>query len=105
MSNSRRVIAFSKASSPGRPSRPLAPDIPIRERVMAGLARAREEGIKLGRRPIEEADAKKAAAIRTYYSSVVQARRLQTADAAAVHERVQKTPRYSSAENPALPPF
>jgi DNA invertase Pin-like site-specific DNA recombinase len=35
----------------------------IRERVMAGLARAREEGTKLGRRPIEEADAKKAAAI------------------------------------------
>ena len=31
----------------------------IRERVMAGLARAREEGTKLGRRPIEEADAKK----------------------------------------------
>ena len=37
----------------------------IRERVMAGLARAREEGIKLGRRPIEEADAKKAQAVRS----------------------------------------
>ena len=36
----------------------------IRERVMAGLARAREEGTKLGRRRIEDADAKKAAAIR-----------------------------------------
>jgi DNA invertase Pin-like site-specific DNA recombinase len=36
----------------------------IRERVLAGLARAREEGIKLGRRRIEDADAKKAAAIR-----------------------------------------
>jgi len=35
----------------------------IRERVMAGLARAREEGIKLGRRRIEDADAKKARAI------------------------------------------
>jgi hypothetical protein len=30
---------------------------------MAGLARAREEGTKLGRRRIEEADAKKARAI------------------------------------------
>ena len=31
----------------------------IRERVMSGLARAREEGTKLGRRSIEETDAKK----------------------------------------------
>ena len=36
----------------------------IRERVMAGLARAREEGTKLGRRPLEEADAQKAATVR-----------------------------------------
>lgn len=36
----------------------------IRERVMAGLARAREDGTKLGRKPIEEADAKKTSAIR-----------------------------------------
>jgi DNA invertase Pin-like site-specific DNA recombinase len=35
----------------------------IRERVMAGLARAREEGIKLGRRRLEDADAKKARAV------------------------------------------
>ena len=35
----------------------------IRERVMSGLARAREEGIKLGRRRLEDADAKKARAI------------------------------------------
>jgi DNA invertase Pin-like site-specific DNA recombinase len=35
----------------------------IRERVMAGLARAREEGTKLGRRHIEDADPKKARAV------------------------------------------
>lgn len=40
----------------------------IRERVMAGLARAKEEGIKLGRKRIEETDAKKVAAIRTLLS-------------------------------------
>lgn len=37
----------------------------IRERVLAGLARAREEGTKLGRRRIEETDAAKVATIRT----------------------------------------
>ena len=31
----------------------------IRERVMAGLARARSEGKKLGRRPVEQAKARK----------------------------------------------
>jgi DNA invertase Pin-like site-specific DNA recombinase len=36
----------------------------IRERVMAGLARARAEGTKLGRRRIEATDANKAKAIR-----------------------------------------
>ena len=36
----------------------------IKERVMAGLARAREEGKRLGRKPIEMADAKKAAKVR-----------------------------------------
>ena len=36
----------------------------IRERVLAGLARAKAQGTKLGRRRIEEADAKKVAAIR-----------------------------------------
>lgn len=35
----------------------------IRERVMAGLARAKAEGTKLGRRKIEETDATKAKAI------------------------------------------
>ena len=48
----------------------------IRERVMAGLARAREEGIKLGRRPIEEADAKKAAAIRALLARKTGIRRI-----------------------------
>jgi DNA invertase Pin-like site-specific DNA recombinase len=36
----------------------------IRERVMAGLARARAEGTKLGRKRLEEADRQKAEAIR-----------------------------------------
>jgi DNA invertase Pin-like site-specific DNA recombinase len=36
----------------------------IRERVLAGLARAREEGTKLGRKPLEDTDAAKVAAIR-----------------------------------------
>jgi DNA invertase Pin-like site-specific DNA recombinase len=37
----------------------------IRERVMAGLARAREEGITLGRKRIEDTDATKVSTIRT----------------------------------------
>ncbi len=48
----------------------------IRERVMAGLARAREEGIKLGRRPLEEADAKKAAAVRAMLAEGTGIRRI-----------------------------
>jgi DNA invertase Pin-like site-specific DNA recombinase len=36
----------------------------IRERVLSGLARAREEGTKLGRKPLEDTDAAKVAAIR-----------------------------------------
>ena len=36
----------------------------IRERVMSGLARARANGTALGRRKIEDASPKKAAAIR-----------------------------------------
>jgi DNA invertase Pin-like site-specific DNA recombinase len=48
----------------------------IRERVMAGLARAREDGTKLGRRPIEEADAKKAAAIRSSLAGKIGIRRI-----------------------------
>jgi DNA invertase Pin-like site-specific DNA recombinase len=36
----------------------------IRERVLSGLARAKAEGIQLGRRRLEETDAKKVAAIR-----------------------------------------
>jgi DNA invertase Pin-like site-specific DNA recombinase len=36
----------------------------IRERVLAGLARAREQGTQLGRRRLEDTDAKKVAAIR-----------------------------------------
>ncbi len=37
----------------------------IRERVLAGLARAREEGTQLGRRRLEDTDARKVAAIRS----------------------------------------
>jgi DNA invertase Pin-like site-specific DNA recombinase len=36
----------------------------IRERVRAGIARARDQGTKLGRRRIEETDATKVTAIR-----------------------------------------
>jgi DNA invertase Pin-like site-specific DNA recombinase len=36
----------------------------IRERVLSGLARAKAEGVQLGRRRLEETDAKKVAAIR-----------------------------------------
>jgi DNA invertase Pin-like site-specific DNA recombinase len=36
----------------------------IRERVMAGLARARKDGTRLGRKPLEDTDAAKVAAIR-----------------------------------------
>ena len=48
----------------------------IRERVMAGLARAREDGTKLGRRPIEVADAKKAASVRALLASGTGVRRI-----------------------------
>ena len=48
----------------------------IRERVMAGLARAREEGTKLGRKRIEEADGKKAAAIRSALAAKMGIRRI-----------------------------
>ena len=48
----------------------------IRERVMAGLSRARAEGIKLGRRRIEDSDAKKAAAIRTALKARTGVRRI-----------------------------
>jgi DNA invertase Pin-like site-specific DNA recombinase len=48
----------------------------IRERVMAGLARAREDGIRLGRKPIEIADAKKATAIRAALASKIGVRRI-----------------------------
>jgi len=37
----------------------------IRERVLAGIARARSEGRALGRKPLEETDAAKVTAIRT----------------------------------------
>ena len=48
----------------------------IRERVMAGLARARDEGTKLGRRPIEETDGRKAAAIRAALARKIGVRRI-----------------------------
>jgi DNA invertase Pin-like site-specific DNA recombinase len=36
----------------------------IRERVLAGLARAKEQGISLGRRRLEDSDAARVAAIK-----------------------------------------
>lgn len=48
----------------------------IRERVMAGLARAKARGTKLGRRTIEDADAKKVQTISTMLSAGVGVRRI-----------------------------
>src|ERR1700728_3849479 len=48
----------------------------IRERVIAGLARAKDEGIQLGRPRIEQSDARKAAAIRTALQSKTGVRRI-----------------------------
>ena len=48
----------------------------IRERVMAGLARAKAEGIKLGRKRLEETDAKKAKAITTMLAKASGVRRI-----------------------------
>lgn len=48
----------------------------IRERVMSGLARAKADGIKLGRKSIEDVDAKKVRTIRTMLSEGVGVRRV-----------------------------
>ena len=48
----------------------------IRERVMSGLARAREEGTKLGRRRLEDSDSKKAGAIRAALKAKTGVRRI-----------------------------
>jgi DNA invertase Pin-like site-specific DNA recombinase len=48
----------------------------IRERVMAGLARAKADGIKLGRKTLEDADAKKVRAIRNMLSDGLGVRRI-----------------------------
>jgi len=43
----------------------------IRERVLAGLARAKEQGISLGRRRLEDSDAAKVAAIKRALDAVM----------------------------------
>ena len=48
----------------------------IRERVMAGLARARADGTKLGRQRLEESDAEKAAEVRAALASKQGIRRI-----------------------------
>jgi DNA invertase Pin-like site-specific DNA recombinase len=48
----------------------------IRERVMAGLARAKADGIKLGRKTLEDADAKKVHVIRALLSEGAGVRRI-----------------------------
>src|SRR5438132_7485272 len=48
----------------------------IRERVLAGLARAREEGTQLGRRRLEDTDARKVAAIRSFRAEGTGLRRI-----------------------------
>jgi DNA invertase Pin-like site-specific DNA recombinase len=50
----------------------------IRERVLAGLARARREGIALGRKPLEETDAAKVKAIRAMRAQGKGIRRIAT---------------------------
>ncbi|YBW40406.1 recombinase family protein [Nitrobacter sp. TKz-YC01] len=48
----------------------------IRERVMAGLARAKADGTKLGRKTIEDADAKKVRTIHTMLGEGIGVRRI-----------------------------
>jgi DNA invertase Pin-like site-specific DNA recombinase len=48
----------------------------IRERVLAGLARARDEGTRLGRRPIEETDGAKVKAVSDMRSKGTGVRRI-----------------------------
>ena len=48
----------------------------IRERVLAGIARARDQGTQLGRRRLEDTDAKKVAAIRSARKKGVGVRRI-----------------------------
>jgi len=48
----------------------------IRERVMSGLARARADGIKLGRRSLEDSDAKKVRMIHTMLNEGMGVRRV-----------------------------
>jgi DNA invertase Pin-like site-specific DNA recombinase len=48
----------------------------IRERVLAGIARARDQGTQLGRRRLEDTDAKKVAAIRIARKKGVGVRRI-----------------------------
>ena len=56
----RRFSASSAAGGSAEFERAM-----IRERVLAGIARARSEGRALGRKRLEETDAAKGAAIRT----------------------------------------
>jgi DNA invertase Pin-like site-specific DNA recombinase len=48
----------------------------IRERVLAGIAHARDQGTQLGRRRLEDTDAKKVAAIRSARKKGVGVRRI-----------------------------
>jgi DNA invertase Pin-like site-specific DNA recombinase len=48
----------------------------IRERVLAGIARARDDGTRLGRRPVEETDALKVKAVRELRGNGLGVRRI-----------------------------
>jgi DNA invertase Pin-like site-specific DNA recombinase len=48
----------------------------IRERVLASLARAKEQGISLGRRPLEDSDAAKVTAIKNVLATKRGVRRI-----------------------------
>lgn len=75
----------------------------IRERVIAGLARAKADGTKLGRRTIEDADAKKVGAICTMLSEGVGVRRiardLEVGVGTVLRIRDGKASRHASAVN------
>jgi len=64
----------------------------IRERVLAGIARARSEGRPLGRKRLEETDAAKVTAIRTARAKGLELRRIATdlsvGERARGHERM-----------------
>jgi DNA invertase Pin-like site-specific DNA recombinase len=73
----------------------------IRERVLAGLARARDEGTRLGRRPIEETDGTKVKAVSDLRAKGVGVRRIAR-DVGLGVGTVLRLVAHASKENSAL---